>query len=209
VRKALPSIVVARRDSEGAGVPEYADLVGTTALLLGAVSVGWQVARTLRERDDIVVVGREVARFEVRPHFAWMDGHPGIKESEVVTTHAYSITVRNVGPLPVTVTQVGWQVFDPAALVDMAMHYRVDEEGPWSSGGPVVPHRIESHDEAAWIVSEEFMRRFYASARARALVRLAASPARSRLRPWRRDVGSNGSLVSDWIELERVGRLTH
>lgn len=190
-------------------MPAYADLVGTTALVLGAVSVGWQVRRALRERNRIVVVGREVRRFEVRPHFAWMDNHPGIRESEVVTTHAYSITVRNEGPVPITVTQVGWQVFDPAALVDMAIHYRVDEEGPWSSGGPVVPHRIESRDEAGWIVSEEFMGRFYASARARALVRLAATPARSGLRPWRRGDGINGSLVGDWIELERVGRLTH
>jgi hypothetical protein len=131
-----------------------------------------------------------------------MDSEHVHKEREVVTT--YSIRVRNVGRSPATVTQVGWQIFDPTAVVDMAMHYRVDEEGSWSSSGPVLPYRIESHGEATWTVSEEFMRRFYASARARALVRSAAPPVRSRLRPWPRRVGIS-SLVGDWIELERVG----
>lgn len=189
-------------------MPAYADLVGTAALLLAAVSVGWQIATTLRERPVVVVAGREVTRFEVRPIFAWMGGDRVHKESEIVTTHSYSITVRNEGRLPITVTQVGWQVFDPTALVDLAMHYRVDEEGPWSAGGAVVPHLIESGGEATWTVSEEFMRRFYASARARALVRFATPPDRSRLPPWRSRGSINSSLLGDWIELGRVGRLT-
>ncbi len=189
-------------------MPAYADLVGTTALLLAAGSVGWQIATRLRERPGPVVAGREVTRFEVRPNnVAWF-GDGVHEKSDVVATHSYSITVRNVGPMPITVTQVGWQVFDPTAVVDMAMHYRVDEKGPWSAGGLVVPHRIDSYDEATWTVGEEFMSRFYASARARALVRFAAPPVRSWLRPWRRRVGTNSSLVGDWIELERVGRLT-
>jgi hypothetical protein len=189
-------------------VPAYADLVGTTALLLAAVSVGWQVATKRRERADPVVAGREVTRFELQPNFAWMGGDRTRSDNQIVTTHSYSIAVKNVGRSPVTVTQVGWQVYDPTALVDMAMHYRVDERGSWSSHGPVVPHRIEGNEEATWTVSEEFMQRFYASARVRALVRFTAPPARSRLRPWQRRSDVNGSLLGDWIELERVGRLT-
>jgi hypothetical protein len=108
-----------------------------------------------------------------------MGGDRTHNEIQFVTTRSYSITVKNVGRRPITVTQVGWQVYDPTALVDMAMHYRVDENGSWSSHGPVVPHRIDGSEEATWTVSEDFMQRFYASARVRALVRFAAPPARS------------------------------
>lgn len=182
-------------------MPAYADLMSTIALLLAAVGVGWHLAKRLGERPDLVVTGREVVRFEVHPNLVWRE------HDRVSTTRSYSITVRNFGRSPVTVTQVGWQVLDPEALVDLAMNYRVDEDGPWSSGGPVIPHRIESFDEATWTVSEDFMKRFYASARARAAVRFSAPAISPPLRPWRRGV-ANRSLVGDWIELERIGRFT-
>jgi hypothetical protein len=108
---------------------------------MSSISLGWQVFRHARDREDIRISTADTVVFS----------HETGRVKEIV----FAVNVTNHGARPVTVRDVAWRRFG-----EPSVWYSPHGVGTWTTSGPSLPHRLDGLDCATWSVTDQFMERF-------------------------------------------------
>jgi hypothetical protein len=110
-------------------VPNHSEWVASLALALSVVSLGWQVVRARRHRPIITVDGQcGVERRKLDG--LWEEPH-----------WTLPVKVTNAGGRAVTVTKVGWELFNRDSRRTLVHSAKI---------GVDLPTRLEAHSQQSW-----------------------------------------------------------